>query len=153
MREHIQTQYFIYDDNNEHCIENLNVYKDLAVIFDSKLSFREHKEKIEKAYKMLGIIKRNFIHFSSDTFIQLYKSIVRPHLDYANSVWHPYKVGDIDDIEKFQKGQPSWSSELISLKKLPYKDRLEHLHLVTLKYRRLRGDTIEVYRIVTNNKT
>jgi len=49
---------------------------------------------------MLGIIKRNFIHFSSNTFIQLYKSIVRAHLDYANSVWHPYKVGDIEDIEK-----------------------------------------------------
>ena len=104
MREHIQTQYFIYDDNNEYYLENLNVYKDLGVIFDSRLSFREHiQEKIEKAYKMLGIIKRNFIHFSSNTFIQLHKSIVRPHLDYANSVWHPYKVGDIEDIEKVQK--------------------------------------------------
>ena len=80
-----------------------HVYKDLGVIFDSRLSFREHRqEKIEKAYKMLGIIKRNFIHFSSNTFIQLYKSIVRPHLDYANSFWHPYKVGDIEDIEKVQ---------------------------------------------------
>ena len=103
------------------------------MIFDSRLSFREHiQEKIEKAYKMLGIIKRNFIHISSNTFILLYTSIVRPHLDYGNSVWHPYKVRDIEDIEKVQKGQPSWSS----LKKLPYKGRLEHLHLVTLKYRR-----------------
>ena len=96
---------------------------------------------------MLGIIKRNFIHFSSNTFIQLYKSIVRPHLDYANSVWHPYKVGDIEDIEKVQKRA---TKLVISLKKLPYKDRLEHLQLVTLKYRRLRGDMIEVYKIVTN---
>ena len=39
---------------------------------------------------------------------------------------------------------------VISLKKLPYKDRLKHLHLVTLKYRRFRGDMIEVYKIVTN---
>ena len=102
---------YLDDDNNEHYLENLKVYKDLGVIFDSRLSFREHiKEKIEKAYRMLGIIKRNFIHFSPNTFIQLYKSIVRPHLDYANSVWHPYKVGDIEDIEKVQKGQPSWSS-------------------------------------------
>ena len=118
------------------------------MIFDSRLSFREHiQEKIEKAYKMLGIIKRNFIHFSSNTFIQIYKSIVRPHLDYANSVWHPYKVDDIEDIEKVQKRA---TKLVISLKKLPYKDRLEHLHLVTLKYRRLRGDMIEVYKIVTN---
>ena len=39
---------------------------------------------------------------------------------------------------------------VISLKKIPYKDRLEHLHLVILKYRRLGGDMIEVYKIVTN---
>ena len=38
---------------------------------------------------------------------------------------------------------------VITLKKLPYKDRLEHLHLDTVKYRRLRGDMIEVYKIIT----
>ena len=54
---------------------------------------------------------------------------------------------DIEDIEKVQKRA---TKLVISLKKLPYKDRLEHLHLVTLKYRRLRGDMIEVYKIVTN---
>ena len=40
-------------------------------------------------------------------FIMLYKALVRPHLEYANSVWHPYKVGDIEDIEKVKKEQPS----------------------------------------------
>ena len=49
--------------------------------------------------------------------------------DYANSVWHPYKVGDIEDIEKVQKRA---TKLVISLKKLLYKDRLEHLHLVRL---------------------
>jgi len=29
--------------------------------------------------------------------------MVRPHLEYANSVWCPYKKGDIEDIEKVQK--------------------------------------------------
>jgi len=52
---------------------------------------------------MFGIIKRNFLHISSSTFILLYKSIVRPDLDYANLVWHAYKVGDIEDMEKVQK--------------------------------------------------
>jgi len=37
---------YLDDDNNEHYLENLKVYKDLGVIFDSRLSFREHiKEK------------------------------------------------------------------------------------------------------------
>ena len=37
------------------------------------------------------------------SFILLYKSMVRLHLEYANSVWSPYKIGDIKEIEKVQK--------------------------------------------------
>jgi len=37
------------------------------------------------------------------TFTLLYKAMVRPHLEYANSVWCPYKKGDIEIIEKVQK--------------------------------------------------
>jgi len=35
---------------------------------------------------------------NKDTFILLYKSVVRPHLEYANSVWCPYKKGDIGNV-------------------------------------------------------
>jgi len=52
---------------------------------------------------MLGIIKRNFIHMDESSSILLYKSMVRPHLEYANSVWCPYKQGDIKELEKIQK--------------------------------------------------
>jgi len=36
-------------------------------------------------------------------FLLLYKSMVRPHLEYANSVWCPYQKKDITEIEKVQK--------------------------------------------------
>jgi len=39
---------------------------------------------------------------------------------------------------------------VISVKNLTYKDRLKRLKLPTLKYRRIRGDVIEVYKILTN---
>jgi len=38
----------------------------------------------------------------------------------------------------------------ISIMNLAYKDRLKRLKLPTLKYRRIRGDMIEVYKILTN---
>ena len=38
-----------------------------------------------------------------NTFIMLYKALVRPHLEYANGVWLPYKKGDVEIIEKVQK--------------------------------------------------
>ena len=74
------------------------------------------------------------------SFILLYKSMVRPHLECANSVWCPYKQGDIKELEKIQKRA---TNLVINLKKIAYKDRLMHLKLPTLKYRRLRGDFSE----------
>jgi len=65
--------------------------------------------------------------------------MVSPHLEYANSVWCPYKKGDIESIEKVQKRA---TKLVICLKHLPYVERLKQLKLPTLKYRRLRGDMI-----------
>ena len=95
---------------------------------------------------MIGLItgKRNFMHMDSRTFVMLYKALVRPHVEYTNSIWSPYKKGDIEPIEKVEKRA---TKLVISLKKLPYKERLLQLNLHTLKYRRLRGDMIEVYKI------
>ena len=70
------------------------------------------------------------------TFILLYKALVRPHVEYANSVWSPYRKGDIEATEKIQKRA---TKLVISLRKLPSKERLQHLNLYTLKYRTLRG--------------
>ena len=55
-------------------------------------------QKISKAY--LGIIKRNFIYMDESSFVLLYKSMVRPHLEYANFVWCPYKQDDGKELEK-----------------------------------------------------
>ena len=81
----------------------------------------------------------------STYFILLYKAMVRPHLEYTNAVWCPYKKGDIELIEKVQKRA---TKLIISLKYLTYSERLKQLHLPTLKYRRLRGDMIEVFKMV-----
>jgi len=42
------------------------------------------------------------------SFILLNKSMVRPHLEYANSVWCPHKQGDIKELEKIQKELLNW---------------------------------------------
>jgi len=70
--------------------------------------------------------------------------MVRPHLEYANSVWCPDKLGDIKDIEKVQKRA---TKLIINFKNMSYTDRLQRINLPTLKYRRLRGDMIEVFKI------
>ena len=148
LRDVISTSYFIQEGNKCLELDKLDSFKDLGVVFDKGLTFGDHMhEKISKAYSVLGIIKRNFIHMNSHSFILLYKSMVRPHLEYANGVWCPYRKGDIEAIEKVQKRA---TKLVISVKHLQYEERLHRLKLPTLKYRRLRGDMIEVFKLLNN---
>ena len=67
-------------DENE--LEEINEIKDLGVIFDSKLKFATHiNEKVNKAFSVLGVINRNFKYMEKNSFILLYKSMVRPHCE------------------------------------------------------------------------
>ena len=81
--------YNIIDINNQSiALERSNQFKDLGVLVDEKLSFKDHiQDKINKAFSMLGIIKRNFKHLDMYSFILLYKSMVRSQLDYCSSVY------------------------------------------------------------------
>jgi len=68
----IDTGYHITDRNQLFSLEKVKSMLDLGVRFDSNLTFRDHiSEKINKAYSVLGIIKRNFIYMDEDTFILL----------------------------------------------------------------------------------
>jgi len=44
--------------------------------------------KINKAYKILGMIDRNFILLTSESFVVLYEALVRSHLEHAATVWN-----------------------------------------------------------------
>jgi hypothetical protein len=70
--------------------------------------------------------------------------MARSHIEYHNagSVWNSYKNGLMKDIESIQKRVTKLTR---ACRGLSYKDRLSFLQLPTLKYRRFRGDMIEVY--------
>ena len=132
--------------NNNFALEHVDHIKDLGVIIDKDLCFDLHiSEKVNKAFQMLGIINKTFVDIDIITFLLLYKTMVRSHLEFAGSVWNPYKINQIQSLEKVQKR----ATKLVkSCKNLSYKDRLIHLKLPTLKFRRLRGDMIEVFKIL-----
>ena len=85
------------------------------------------------------------------TLILLYKSLVRSLLEYGQSIWSPIFLKQFREIENVQRR----ATKLIpSIKDLTYEDRLKHLKLPSLKYRRLRGDLIQVFNIFkTSNNT
>ena len=133
---------YTYDLEQDHqttSLERVESIQDLGVL--ERLCFSEHmQDKINEAYAMLGVIKRNFKYLKTSSFILLDKNMVRSHLDYCSSVWSPYRKGEMEDIEKVQKKATKLIPEL---KRMNYIDRLKKCQLPTLHYRRIRGDMIE----------
>jgi hypothetical protein len=81
------------DGSNLYNLSREEHINDLGVEIDEKLDFHIHMHnKINKAYMVLGIIKRNFTFLTGHAFVLLYKSMVCSVLEYNNSVWSPYKL-------------------------------------------------------------
>ena len=68
--------------------------KHLGLILTPTLFFQKHLfEKIQKAKKIIGIIKHLSIYLPTKTLNQMYKTFVRPHLDYCDIIYHePPKI-------------------------------------------------------------
>jgi len=121
-------------------------YKDLGIVITKSLKVADHCQyACGKANKMLGLIKRTIKHRSYTVMVQLYKSLVRPHLEYCSSAWSPHYSKDKALIESVQHRFTRLFPELRTMK---YEDRLEVLRLWTLEERRNRADLIEVYKIL-----
>ena len=60
-------------------------------------------------------------------------------------MWRPYRKKDIDTLDRIQRK----STNIISgLRELSYEERLKECGLTTLETMRLRGDKIEVFKIL-----
>ena len=139
-------QYQLNLEGKEHKLESTQEEKDIGLTIDSGLTFEKHiNGKVNKANSICALIRRTYMNLDKETFLPLYKALVRSHLEYANTVWSPYKQKFIDAIENVQRRA---TKQVAGLKDLPYPERLKKLKLPTLTYRRHRGDMIEVYKML-----
>ena len=120
--------------------------KDIGVSFDSTLEFKKHvKNCTNEANKLVGLIKRNFTFFTRDSLRTIITSLIRSKLEFGNVVWSPIYKWQSSLIEKVQRRA---TKLLPCIKNYSYTERLKFLNLTTLKYRRLRGDLIQIYKII-----
>ena len=134
------------DGSNREDLEEVTYENDLGVKFQNDLHFNQHiTEKVQLANRNLGLIARTFKYLDDDMMKTLYKALVRPHLEYASTVWSPYKMKEKKLIEGVQRRA---TKLLPYLRNKPYDERLRHLGLPTLEYRRYRSDLIQVYKLL-----
>ena len=122
--------------------------KDLGVFFTDNFKPSTNCNKAcNAASRVIGLIRRNILSKEEGSMLTLYKTLVRPLLDYCSPVWSPYRKNDIMKIEKIQK---RYTKMIEGCKGLNYGERLERLSLTTLEERRHRADLIQVFKIIND---
>ncbi len=115
---------------NSYILEKVPYETDIGVTLDENLTFELHiANKVKKASSMFALIRRIFEFLDISMFVPLYKALVRVHLEYASSVWAPYKKKLIKNLENVQRRA---TKQLLGMKDKTYEERLRILNLPTL---------------------
>ena len=70
---------------NNNNISKCPHQKHLGIVLDSKPNFNAHvDQKIKKCNRMIGLIRRLSNNLPRNALLTIYKSFVRPHLDYGD---------------------------------------------------------------------
>ena len=115
---------------------------DLEVNHQSKLQHDKYVTNIcANANRIVGIIKHTFSRINIDMFRILFKSLVRPILEYCSSAWSPHTTVSARKIEQIQ----CRATKMVeNVKDMSYSDQLHIIGIPTL--RRLRTYMIQVYK-------
>ena len=90
-------------------IISVTQHKYLGVELSGKLTWNEHISAITgKANSSLGFLRRNLYNCPYQIKMQAHHSLVRPHLEYACSVWDSHTQKNIQSIEKIQRRAASF---------------------------------------------
>ena len=73
---------------NENVVPKTTLQKHLGMFLDSKLNFSEHLKTIfQKTNKAIGLLHKLQTLLPRAPLITIYKSFIRPHLDYGDMIY------------------------------------------------------------------
>ena len=84
------------------------------------------------ARRVIGMVRRAFRKLDIPNFRLIYKTYIRPHLEFCIQAWSPHYIKDIEELENVQKAATK-------LRKFSYSTRLRMLGITSLKERRVLG--------------
>ena len=123
-----------------------SAHRDLGIIVDNKLTFGQHVDFIiNKATRTAHYILKKFTHLDTSYFSLLYKTFIRPILEYCSQICRPFHSTLFHKLECCQRRLTKWCN---SIRHLTYEERLQRLKLTTLQGRFNRGDVILTFQIL-----
>ena len=81
----------------------------LGIVMSNDLSW-EHQviAATNKSSSVLGMLRRQLRETNSRTRLTLYKSLIRPVLDYASTAWSPHHIKHKKSLEQVQRRAVRW---------------------------------------------
>jgi len=146
-----KTEYYMQDTaGNRKKLQETTKERDLGILVNQDLKPAEQcRVAASKAMSVIGMVGRHFKRLSKKDFLLLYKSYIRPKVEYCIQAWSPYRIKDIKCLENVQRRA---TKMVEGIGKLGYDERLRKLGLTTLETRRKRGDMIEIFKLMTGKE-
>ena len=140
---HIQFSYTLH----QQILEQVQSAKYLGLTITDNLDWGQHISEITcKATKTLGFLRRNLALAPRHTKEVAYKTLVRPQLEYAAPIWHPYNDTQTVKVEKVQKTAARWTCRRWR-NSSSVGDMLDELEWPSLQSRRERSSLTFFYKI------
>ena len=118
---------------------------DLGVIIEDDFKFHAQvSAACKKATTQINTIRRTFMSRNPKFLESMFKTYVRPHLEYCVQVWNPVHVGDIMRMEKVQN---RFTRLLPQSRVMTHQERNQCLNISSHESRRLRGDLTYMYKM------
>ena len=136
--------HYVTSDGKE--INEFPHVRDLGVSMSSDGTFSDHITNIrDSANNLVGWVLRTFRTRSKIPMLTLWKSIIRPKLDYCSQLWNPTATGLIQSLEQVQK---RFIRCITGMGDMNYWQQLKYLDLYSLERRRERYIIIYVWKVI-----
>ena len=136
----------VYFDNL--AVTSCETRKHLGLLLDKSLDFDRHvEEMILRASKGIGLISRLRRYIPRNSLLTIYKTFIRPHLDYGDEVYD--YLGNASFPQKLESVQYNASLAITGCFRCTSRDKLySELGLENLADRRFYRRLIAFYKIV-----
>ena len=132
---------------HQQTLEQVQSAKYLGITITDDLEWGQHvAEFSSKATKTLGFLRRNLALAPRHTKEVAYQTLVRPQLEYAAPIWHPYNETETQKVEKVQKTAARWVCRRWHNAR-SVDDMLDELEWPSLEDRRLKSSLTFFYKI------
>ena len=130
-------------------LPEIKVFKDLGIYISKDLKWNEHINYLYKiakttCYQILKSFKTN----SASILTKLFKTYVRPKLEFSTQIWSPHLKKDINKIESVQRSFTRHICSRCNISYTSYNDRMIKFGLKSLEYRRWEFDLLILYKII-----